>query len=122
MNRVILIGRLTRDPELRTLASGKPVATFTVATNNFRAGGREIAEYHPVIAWDSLAEVVGRYLGKGQQVAVEGRLQTRSWDDERGARHWKTEIVADNVEMLTGRLKKDYAAATAAESEASHGA
>jgi single-strand DNA-binding protein len=54
--------------------------------------------------------VCGRYLGKGQQVAIEGRLQTRTWDDERGARHWKTEIVATNVEMLSGRRKKDYAA------------
>ena len=66
--------------------------------------------------WDRLAEIAGRYLGKGQQVAIEGRLQTRSWDDDKGARHWKTEIVASHVEMLSGRKKKDYEAQQAADS------
>ena len=65
--------------------------------------------------WDRLAEICGRYLGKGQQVALEGRIQTRTWDDEAGKRHWKTEIVANSVEMLSGRRKKDYAAESAAE-------
>ena len=116
MNKVLLTGRLTRDPELRSLASGKQVTTFTVASNAFIGGGKERAEYHPVVAWDRLAEIAGRYLGKGQQVAIEGRLQTRSWDDEKGARHWKTEIVAANIEMLSGRNKKDYEAEQAAES------
>jgi single-strand DNA-binding protein len=110
MNRVVLTGRLTRDPEMRSLASGKTVTTFTVASNEFLGGGKEKAEYHPVVTWDRLAEIAGRYLGKGQQVAIEGRLQTRSWDDEKGARHWKTEIVASHVEMLSGRRKKDYEA------------
>jgi single-strand DNA-binding protein len=68
------------------------------------------------VAWDRLAEIAGRYLGKGQQVAIEGRLQTRSWDDDKGARHWKTEIVASHVEMLSGRRKKDYEAQQAADS------
>ena len=116
MNRVLLTGRLTRDPEMRSLASGKQVTTFTVASNAFIGGGKEKAEYHPVVAWDRLAEIAGRYLGKGQQVAIEGRLQTRSWDDEKGARHWKTEIVASHVEMLSGRRKKDYEAEQAADS------
>lgn len=116
MNKVLLTGRLTRDPELRSLASGKQVTTFTVASNAFIGGGKERAEYHPVVAWDRLAEIAGRYLGKGQQVAIEGRLQTRSWDDDKGARHWKTEIVAANIEMLSGRNKKDYEAEQAAES------
>src|SRR5689334_10275912 len=80
MNKVLLTGRLTRDPEMRSLASGKQVTTFTVASNAFIGGGKERAEYHPVVAWDRLAEIAGRYLGKGQQVAIEGRLQTRSWD------------------------------------------
>ena len=87
MNKVLLTGRLTRDPEMRSLASGKNVTTFTVASNEFVGGGKEKSEYHPVVAWDRLAEIAGRYLGKGQQVAIEGRLQTRSWDDEKGARH-----------------------------------
>ena len=111
MNKVLLTGRLTRDPEMRSLATGKNVTTFTVASNEFIGGGKEKAEYHPVVAWDRLAEIAGRYLGKGQQVAIEGRLQTRSWDDDKGARHWKTEIVASHVEMLSGRQKKDYEAA-----------
>ncbi len=116
MNKVVLTGRLTRDPEMRSLASGKNVTTFTVASNEFIGGGREKAEYHPVVTWDRLAEIAGTYLGKGQQVAIEGRLQTRSWDDDRGQRHWKTEIVASHVEMLSGRRKKDYEAQQAAES------
>ena len=116
MNKVLLTGRLTRDPEMRSLASGKNVTTFTVASNEFIGGGREKAEYHPVVTWDRLAEIAGTYLGKGQQVAIEGRLQTRSWDDDRGQRHWKTEIVANHVEMLSGRKKKDYEAQQAADS------
>ena len=116
MNKVLLTGRLTRDPEMRGLASGKNVTTFTVASNEFIGGGREKAEYHPVVTWDRLAEIAGTYLGKGQQVAIEGRLQTRSWDDDRGARHWKTEVVASHVEMLSGRRKKDYEAQQAADS------
>ena len=116
MNKVLLTGRLTRDPEMRSLASGKNVTTFTVASNEFIGGGKEKSEYHSVVAWDRLAEIAGRYLGKGQQVAIEGRLQTRSWDDDKGARHWKTEIVASHVEMLSGRRKKDYEAEQAADS------
>ncbi len=113
MNRVLLTGRLTRDPELRTTAGGKAVAQFSVASHEYVAG-KEKSEFHTVVAWDRLAETCGRYLGKGQQVAIEGRLQTRSWDDDQGKRHWKTEIVASSVEMLSGRRKKDYAAETAA--------
>ena len=115
MNKVLLTGRLTRDPEMRSLASGKNVSTFTVASNEFIGGGKEKSEYHSVVAWDRLAEIAGRYLGKGQQVAIEGRLQTRTWDDDKGLRHWKTEIVASTVEMLSGRKKKDYAAESAAD-------
>ena len=94
----------------RSLASGSSVATFAVATNEYRGNGKERAEYHNVVVWDRLAQVCGQYLGKGQQVAIEGRLQTRQWDDDRGARHWKTEVVATSVEMLSGRRKRDYEA------------
>jgi single-strand DNA-binding protein len=110
VNKVLLTGRLTRDPELRALASGSSVATFAVATNEFRGNGKERAEFHNVVVWDRLAQVCGQYLGKGQQVAIEGRLQTRQWDDDRGTRHWKTEVVATSVEMLSGRRKRDYEA------------
>jgi len=108
VNKVLLTGRLTRDPELRSLASGSSVAQFVVATNEFRGNGKERAEYHNVVVWDRLAAVCGQYLGKGQQVAIEGRLQTRQWDDDRGARHWKTEVTGSSVEMLSGRRKRDY--------------
>ena len=114
MNKVLLTGRLTRDPEMRSLASGKAVTQFSVATNEY-AGGKERSEYHNVVTWDRLAEICGQFLGKGQQVALEGRLQTRSWDDDRGQRHWKTEVVASHVEMLSGRRKKDYEAESAAQ-------
>ena len=115
MNKVLLTGRLTRDPEMRALASGKHVTQFSVATHEYAGNGKERPEYHSIVTWDKLAEVSGRYLGKGQQVAIEGRIQTRTWDDDRGTRHWKTEIVATSVEMLSGRRKKDYAAESAAD-------
>lgn len=114
MNRVLLTGRLTRDPEMRSLASGKTVTQFSVATNDYR-GGQEKSEFHTVVTWDRLAEICAQYLGKGQLVAVEGRIQTRQWEDDQKKRHWKTEIVAASVEMLSGRRKKDYAAESAAE-------
>jgi single-strand DNA-binding protein len=115
VNKVLLAGRLTRDPEMRALASGKHVTQFTVATTEYAGNGKERGEFHNIVTWDRLAEVCGRYLGKGQQVALEGRLQTRTWDDDKGLRHWKTEIVASSVEMLSGRKKKDYAAESAAD-------
>ena len=115
MNKVLLTGRLTRDPEMRATSTGKHVTQFSVASHEYAGGGKERPEYHTIVTWDRLAETCGRYLGKGQQVAVEGRIQTRSWDDDQGKRHWKTEIVAASVEMLSGRGKKDYAAETAAD-------
>jgi single-strand DNA-binding protein len=115
VNKVLLAGRLTRDPEMRALASGKHVTQFSVATTEYAGNGKERPEFHNIVTWDRLAEVCGRYLGKGQQVAVEGRLQTRTWDDDKGLRHWKTEVVATTVEMLSGRKKKDYAAESSAD-------
>ena len=110
MNKVLLVGRLTRDPELRTLPSGKHVTTFSLATNEYRgANAGERTEYHALVAWDRLAEICGQFLGKGQLVDVEGRLQTRHWDDDAGKRHWKTEVVVNSLEMLSGRGKKEYA-------------
>jgi len=114
VNKVLLTGRLTRDPEMRSLSSGKAVTQFSIATNEYIGQGKEKAEFHNIVTWDRLAQTCGEFLGKGQQVAIEGRIQTRSWDDDRGVRHWKTEIVANHVEMLSGRRKKDYAAESAA--------
>ena len=114
MNRVLLTGRLTRDPETRSLPSGKTVTNFSVATNEYR-GGEERTEYHSIVTWERLAEICGQFLGKGQMVSLEGRLQTRRWEDDRRIKHYRTEIVASSVEMLSGRRKKDYAAETAAQ-------
>jgi single-strand DNA-binding protein len=122
VNKVLLTGRLTRDPEMRSLSSGKAVTQFSIATNEYIGQGKEKAEYHNIVTWDRLAQTCGEFLGKGQQVAIEGRLQTRSWDDERGQRHWKTEVVANHVEMLSGRRKKDYADASAANALAAQAA
>ncbi len=85
MNRVMLTGRLTRDPELRSLANGRTVTQFAIATHDYR-GGTEKAEYHNVVTWDRLAEICSQYLGKGQLVAVEGRIQTRQWEDDKKIR------------------------------------
>lgn len=106
MNKVLLSGRLTRDPELR-LTIETSVTEFVLATTD-QHGQMERTEYHNVVVWDRLAQVCAEYLGKGTQVAVEGYLQTRTWDDDRGARHFKTEVVATAVQMLSGRRKKDF--------------
>lgn len=104
LNRATIIGNLTRDPEAKTTTQGANVTTFSVATNMrwTTQGGekKESTEYHNVVTWRRLAEICAQYLTKGSKVYVEGRLQTRSWDDAQGQKHWRTEIVADNVIML----------------------
>ena len=104
LNRATIIGNVTRDPETKTTTQGTSVTTFSVATNlrwTTQAGEKkETTEFHNVVAWRRLAEICGQYLKKGSKVYVEGRLQTRSWDDAQGQKHWRTEIVADNVIML----------------------
>jgi len=104
LNKAMIIGNLTRDPESRTTPQGTPVTTFSVATNmvwNDASGNRqEKAEYHNVVAWRKLAEICSQYLKKGSKVYIEGRLQTRSWDDQSGNKKYRTEIVAENMIML----------------------
>lgn len=109
MNKVILAGRLTRDPETRTLASGKRITTFALTTEEYAGDGQVTADHHAVVTWDKLADVCAQYLGKGSRVAVEGKLKTRTWDDDRGIRHWKAEVVASEVELVSGRHKKALA-------------
>ena len=108
VNKVILIGNLGRDPEVRSTPSGQPVATFTLATNRKwkdKNGQRqEQTEWHQIVCWGRQAEVAGQYLTKGKQIYVEGRLQTRSWDDRNtGEKKYKTEVVCDNFQMLSAR-------------------
>ena len=107
VNKVLLAGRLTRDPEYRVLASGKSVTTFAVKTEEYASDGQVEADQHAVVTWDRLADICAQYLGKGSRVVVEGKLKTLQWDDERGIRHWKTEVVASAVELMSGRHAKD---------------
>jgi len=107
LNKALLIGNLGSDPELRYTSSGVAVATFTLATNirwtDPDGNLQEKTEWHNIVAWRKLAEICGEWLKKGRRVYVEGRLQTRTWDDKNGIKHWKTEIVADDIIMLDGR-------------------
>ena len=112
MNLVILSGRLSRDTELRVLPSGKSVTMFTVVTTDYR-NGQESHQYHAVVTWDRLAQICGTYLDKGMLVSIIGSLKTRQWEDDRKIKHYRTEIIADKVEMLSGRMKDDFAAETA---------
>ncbi len=103
INRVVLVGRLTKDPELRYTPSGVAVATFTLAVNRtFTNGqGEREADFISIVAWRQLAELVANYLKKGSQAGLEGRLQTRSYDDKDGKKRYVTEVVADNVQFLS---------------------
>jgi single-strand DNA-binding protein len=107
LNKVMIIGHLGRDPEMRYTPSGRPVTTFTVATSrswNTADGERHTeTEWFNVVAWGTLAEICKQYLSKGQQVYVEGRLQTRHWEDKEGNKHSSTEIVANEMIMLGDR-------------------
>jgi single-strand DNA-binding protein len=105
LNKVLLIGNLTRDPELRSTPSGQSVANFAIATNRVwkdpQSGEKkEAVEFHNIVMWRRLAEIAGQYLRKGSKVFLEGRLQTRSWQDQSGAKKYMTEIIAENMQML----------------------
>ena len=102
MNKVFLIGRLTRDPELRYTGNNTAVATFSLAVNrNFQSqSGEREADFINIVVWRKQAENVKNYLSQGSQVAIDGRIQTRSYDDNNGQKRYVTEVVADNVEFL----------------------
>jgi single-strand DNA-binding protein len=108
VNKVILIGNLGKDPEIRYTQKGTAVANFTVATTESWGGGdgsekQEKTEWHNIVAWARLAEICNQYLQKGRQVYIEGRIQTRKWDDKEGNTRYTTEIVAQNMQMLGSR-------------------
>jgi single-strand DNA-binding protein len=108
LNKVMLIGNLGKDPELRYTASGVAVATFSLATNESwkdqEGALQERTEWHNIVAWRKLAEIAGEYLRKGRKVFIEGRIQTRSYDDKNtGAKKYITEIVADNLILLDSK-------------------
>jgi len=103
LNKVLIAGNLTRDPELRTTPGGQAVCSFSIATNRFykdASGQRQQqAEFHNVVAWGRQAEIINQYLKRGSILLVEGRLQTRNWQDQQGVKHYRTEIVADQIQL-----------------------
>ena len=107
VNKVILIGNLGRDPEIRYTQGGQPVANFTMATserwNNKDGERQERTEWHKIVVWGKLAEFCGEYLSKGRQVYAEGRLQTREWEDKDGNKRWTTEVVANAIQFVGPR-------------------
>ena len=107
LNKVMLIGRLGKDPEIRYTPDGSPVANFSLATSEFwtdKSGTRqERTEWHNIVAWSKLADLSKRYLAKGRQVYIEGRLRTREWDDKDGNKRRTTEIVANQMVLLGSR-------------------
>ena len=111
LNKVMLIGNLGRDPEMRYTPSGRPVTTFSMATNRAwktsEGERRSETEWFNIVAWGSLAEICNQYLKKGHQVYIEGRLQSRSWEDDEHKKHQTTEVVAKEMVMLGDRRKED---------------
>jgi len=107
VNKVILIGNLGADPEIRYTQSGTPVATFRVATTERWKGQdgqmQEQTEWHTIVAWRRLAEICGEYLAKGSRVFIEGKLQTRKWQDQNGNDRYTTEVIAREMKMLSPR-------------------
>lgn len=104
MNRVILIGNLTKDPEIRTTTTGKKVATFSVAVNDGKGqDGQDLVQYFNIKAWDKNADIIESYVRKGHKLAISGRLSNRSWDAPDGTKKYATEIVLNEMEMLTSR-------------------
>lgn len=104
LNKVFIIGRLTGDPEAKTIPSGQTVTTFSLATNRTWTNQQtkqkeEKVEFHNVVLWGRLAEIASQYLKKGALALIEGRLQTRSWQDQSGAKKYRTEIIGENIQM-----------------------
>ncbi len=112
MNKVVLIGRLTRDPELRYTSSNIPVATFSIAVNRTFANqnGEREADFINIVVWRKQAENCKNYLNQGSQVAIDGRIQTRTYDDQNGQKRYVTEVVADNVQFLDTKAQREQRA------------
>lgn len=112
LNKVMIIGRLGRDPEMRYTPSGRPVTTFSVATsrswNTSEGGRRTETEWFNVVAWSTLAEICKQHLNKGRLVYIEGRLQSRQWEDPEGMKHSSTEIVANEMILLDDRREGNH--------------
>ena len=116
LNKALIIGNLTRDPELKSLPSGIKVASFSVATNRVwkdkNGVKQENVDYHNIVVFGRQAEIVGQYLKKGGSVLVEGRMQTRSWDDASGVKKYRTEVIADRIQFGPRPTGAGYAPAS----------
>ncbi len=116
VNKVILVGNLGKDPEVRYLEGGTAVANFTLATSETykdKGGNRiEQTEWHNVVVWRGLAEIAEKYLRKGSMVYIEGKLRTRPWEDKDGVKRYTTEIIADNMTMLGGKRDENTSTPT----------
>ncbi len=114
LNKVMIIGRVTQDPQMRTIPSGQAVVSFSLATNRVytdkQGQKQDKAEFHNIVAWRKLAEIIGQYVKKGSRLYVEGRLETRSWEDQNGVKRYRTEIIADNMIMLDSKGSSSAAA------------
>lgn len=125
VNKVIIIGRLGTDPETKTVSSGQAVTRMSVATSESwvdRDGQKqEKTEWHRIVVWGKLAEICAKYLAKGRQVFVEGRLQTRSWEDNQGQKKYTTEIVATNIQFLGAQGSTSDSYGNASNNNASFG-
>ena len=106
MNNIILIGRLTKDPDLRYTQAGKAVCSFTLAVDRPYSGDKKEADFINIVVWNKVGENCAQYLSKGRKVAVQGRLQIRNYEDEKGQRRYITEVVANSVEFLEFGDKK----------------
>lgn len=111
VNKVILVGRLGKDPEVRYTTSGTAVANFSLATNRAYTNKQtnekvEETEWHRIVAFGRTGEVCGEYLHKGSQVYIEGRLQTREWEDKEGNKRWSTEVIAETMQMLGSKADR----------------
>jgi len=107
LNRIILVGKLTADPDTKFTVEGLPMAKFSLEVTRFqREGSPPATDVIDIIAWRRLAEICGQYLKKGRTVLVEGRIQVRSYDDQSGQRKWATEVVARNMQMLDGKTRE----------------
>lgn len=115
MNKVILVGRLARNPELRTTQNGKSVATFSLAVDRrFKQEGQPTADFFNVVAWGKPGEVICQYMGKGRQIAVNGRLQSRSYDAQDGTKRYVTEIILEEFDFIGSKNENNFGDSTKA--------
>lgn len=124
LNKAMIIGRLTKDPEIKSTPSGQNVASFSIATNftwTDQSGQKqEKVEFHNIVAWRKLADIIGQYLKKGSKVYIEGRLQTRDWAGQDGVKRYRTEILAENMIMLDSKGGSDNSFEQASRSSANN--